>query len=401
MLKSGDSMKKSFYIGVILIVGLIFALLAYGVYLNQRSENNIIQRMAERRLPLHGAKVQKRNIYPVLELDLINFYSNELVDVTALIDGKINQVFVQQNSNVQAGEPIVELFNEDVPLQIKQADSDILRAQAELTRAENTYKRYNELVSIDAISKQKFDEAKADYQSAQALLDNSKAKRKQLELRNDRQIITASIDGEILRLYKNIGAYVTAGTPIALIGNFDTLFFETQIDTDFTTNLEVGQTSVIETINKEKYSNVEMFSKTYGAHYAAGNLGSNQIFTLTLVDISPPNSQPATIRTLTWKLDNSSGLLEPGFYYDIKIRSTVSRSCLSIPAGSTIDNKDNYVFVVDNGTLKLKKIDTGLSDDKFLQVISGLNEGDIVITSNTAGLTEGLPVEVTVDEEAF
>ena len=68
---------------------MIVGLLGYGVYLNERSENQITLRMNERSLPLHGVKVATRNIYPVFKLDFINFYSNEMVDVTALILNKI------------------------------------------------------------------------------------------------------------------------------------------------------------------------------------------------------------------------------------------------------------------------------------------------------------------------
>ncbi len=86
-------MKRNFYLGMGLIVILIVGLLSYGIYLNAESENQITQRMSERRLPLHGAKVTTRNIYPVIEVDFINFYSDEMVDVTALIDGRINNFF--------------------------------------------------------------------------------------------------------------------------------------------------------------------------------------------------------------------------------------------------------------------------------------------------------------------
>ena len=385
-------MKKSFYFGVGLIVVLILLLLSYGVYLNVRSESIISQRMEERRLPLRGAKAQVRDIFPVFKLDIINLYSKNLVDVTALIDGKVNNFFVEQNSLVKTGDSVVELINEDVPLQLRQAESDILQARANLTRAENTFNRYSELVSMDAISRQKFDEAKADFQSAQAMLASSIAKRDQLAIRKNRQIITSPISGEILRLYKQIGSYVTAGTPIALVGNFDTLFFDISLFSDVDEKLELGQ------IVHLSFSNYETFSKAYGANYSAGNKGGNQIFNATLIDISPPFSQPAVIRKLIWEIDNSVALLEPGMYDNAQIQFTSSRRCLTVPKNALFDDNDTYIFVAENGLLHLKKIVTGFSDDNFIQIISGINEGDIVITSSTQGLSEGMPVDVSIDD---
>lgn len=384
-------MKKNFYIGVGLIVFLILSLLAYGVYLNQRSESNIAKRMAENRLPLRGAKVQMRNIFPKFKLEILNLYSNNMVDITALLDGKVNSFFVGQNNFVQEGQPVVELVNDEVPLQMKQAESDIIQARANLTRAENTFKRYSELLTMDAISKQKFDEAQADFESSQAILESAIAKRDQLTIRQDRQIVTASISGEILRIYKPVGSYVTAGTPIALIGNFDTLYFDTNLFSDVNEKIDIGQ------IVEVHFADDEKFNKAYGAHYAAGNLGDKQIFTAKLIEISPPFSQPAALRKLTWKIDNSVGLLEPGFYDGAHINFTSPRHCLTIPEDITVDDRDNYVFIAEDGILKLRKIVTGFSDGDFIQVISGLNEGDIVITSSNSGLSEGLSVDVTVD----
>ena len=358
--------------------------------MNLESESQIAVRMNERRLPLHGAKVTTRNIYPVVEMDFINFYSNEMVDVTALIDGRINKFFAERNNFVRAGDSIAEIFNEEIPLQLNQADSDILEAEATLTHAQNTYNRYAQLIGMDAISQQNFDEAKARLESAQARLENYRAKRAQLAIRQTRQVITAPINGEILRFYKQIGTYINAGTPVALIGNFDVLRF----DMDFFNDsglLKIGHLV-------EVSFNDESFSKSYGSKYSAGNK-SNQTFKAKLIDISPPITQPAEIRKLTWEIDNKVGLLEPGFYEDAEIRSTLAKKCLTIPRNAIFDNKNNLVYVVEDGILKLREIILGVSDKNFIEVISGLNEGDIVITSSAEGLSEGLKVEVTLDKE--
>ena len=375
-----------------MVVILIVSLLSYGIYLNEKSESQIALRMSERRLPLHGAKVTARNIYPVIKMDFINFYSNEMVDVTALIDGKINNFFVERNTFVHAGDSVAEIFNEEIPLKIKQADSDILEAEAALTRAQNTFNRYAQLVEMDAISKQKFDEAKADFESAKARLENYRAKRAQISITQTRQVITAPINGEILKFYKQFGAYVTAGTPVVLIGNFEMLHFDTNIVNDIS-RLEIGQSVEISFTD-------EKFSKSYGSKYSVGNKGSKQIFNAKLIDISPPMTQPAEIRKLTWELDNTVGLLEPGFYENAEIHSPLAKKCLTIPRNATFDTKNNFVYVVEDGTLKLREIVSGVNDKNFLEVIDGLNEGDIVITSSPEGLSEGLQVEVTLDEEA-
>lgn len=386
-------MKKSFYTGMGLVVILIGALLGYGIYLNQRSENQIVERMNEGRLQLRGAVAAVRTIYPVAYPDVILFYSDKMIDVTALIEGKINKIFVEPHSFVNAGDPIVELFNEEILLQIRQVDSDILEAEANLTRAQNTYNRYLQLVEMDAISRQKFDEAKADLESAKARHENYRAKREQFLLKQTRQLITSPISGEVLKLYKPVGTYILAGTPIALIGDFDKMYFESINEPMFP--IAVGDTAQI------TFSDEEDFEKSYGTRYYSGNKGTRQIFTVQLIEISPPIDQPAEIRKLVWEIDNSVGMLEPGLYSNPKIRADKPITGLTIPLKSNFFDKDDYVFVVEDGILKRRKIVSGVSDENFLVIISGLNEGDIVVTSNTDGLTEGLNVEIILDEEAY
>ena len=386
-------MKKGFYFGVGLIVIFIGCLLAYGIYLNERSENQITLRMSERRLPLHGAKVTMRNIYPVFEIDIINFYSNEMIDVNSLIEGKVQRHLAAQNDFVREGDAISELVNEDIPLQIIQADSDILEAEANLARAQNTYNRYSQLVELDAISKQKFDEAKADFESAKARLKNANAKREQLSLRSARQIVTAPISGEIIRFYKPVGSYVTAGSPVALIGNFDTLYFTCDISNAYWQPIEGLPVEV-------KFSDTEPFDKVYGTNFSAGNLGDAQTFNARLVETAPPISQPADVRKFTWAVDNSSGLLEPGLYHSGEIHSKIARNCLTVPRVAVVDDAEDGVYIVKDDVLQFRHVVVGIGDSDFVEVISGLNEGDIVVTSATEGLSEGLKVEVTLDEEA-
>ena len=150
-------MKIYFYLGVGIIITLIVGLLGYGVYLNQRGESEIEQRMESLRLPLNGAVVTEREIQPYVELELVNLYCDDMTDVIARENGRVNQVLVEKHDMVTAGKPIMQLVDEDIPLKIKQADSDILEAEAQLVKTRNSYNRYSQLVESNAISLEKFD----------------------------------------------------------------------------------------------------------------------------------------------------------------------------------------------------------------------------------------------------
>ena len=213
-------MKKSYIVGLVLIVMFAGAMIAYGAWLNKTGENQIARRMESRTIPLQGAKAQVREIYPKLTLETVNLYSEEMADAVALIDGRIEQIFVSKNSSVQRGQIIFTLVNDEIPLKIEQAESSIAKAEAQLANAKNNFARYTRLRDRDATSAEKYDEAEANYRASEAALREAQTVKEQLLVQSARQDVTAPIDGEVLILYRQQGAYVQAGTPLALVGNF-------------------------------------------------------------------------------------------------------------------------------------------------------------------------------------
>ena len=392
-------MKIYFYLGVGIIITLIVGLLGYGVYLNQRGESEIEQRMESLRLPLNGAVVTEREIQPYVELELVNLYCDDMTDVIARENGRVNQVLVEKHDMVTAGKPIMQLVDEDIPLKIKQADSDILEAEAQLVKTRNSYNRYSQLVESNAISLEKFDEAAAAYKAAQARLANNEAKREQLLMRQSRQMVMSSIDGEVLRLYQSEGAYVTAGTPVALVGDFSKLYFTSPVVDEQAKRMVIGQPVSLTIDAGTSVLGGEALPKPYGANYSVGNMGEDQIFSAMVIKITPDLAEPATVRQVIWQVDNRVGLLEPGTYRKVRLHANTARKCLAVPVAAFTDESHERVAVVESdGSLGFRDVKTGITNGTYIEIISGLQAGDIVITSDTAGVTAGTEIELTLEE---
>ena len=297
-------MKKYFLIGLGIVLALSLSLILYGAYLNERGEFQIAKRMSERSLELQGAKAEKRFIRPFFKLNAINFFSKDMTDALALSDGRIVECVAPKGSFVRKGDTLFLLVNEELPLQIKQAEANILSARAEKHSRENQYKRYLMLKDKGAISAQQFDETEAAYRAAVAGLEVAEAKLGNLRIQEERQKVAAPLDGQVLMLYRQPGAYVTGGTALALVGDFRTLYFSTPVDDKLARHLTPGLEVELVFSNKD-------FKKVYDTNYAAGNLGSSQKFTASIAEITPPLSEPAAMRNVVWQADNRSGLLEP------------------------------------------------------------------------------------------
>ena len=384
-------MKKSYMIGLVLILLFAVSMIAYGAWLNQTGENAIADRMKNRTIPLQGAKVAVRDFYPRIEMETINLYSEEMADAVALIDGRIENIFVSKNANVRRGQVIFSLVNDDIPLKIQQAESSIAKAEAQLANAKNNYARYTRLMERDATSKEKFDEAEAAFFASEAALKEAQTVREQLLVQSARQDVKSPIDGEVLILYKQQGAYVQAGTPIALVGNFSRLFFSMPIDDRHARRIAVGDSAEL------SFTSSQILRKAYDTEYAAGNRGDAEVFSISVRDIMPPLNEPATLRKIVWEVDNRVGLLEQQAYSGAILRSSRSRKLLAVPLAAMTDSHRNAVFVVTpQSTIERRDVKTGVDDGEYIEILTGLNEGDTVITSASEGLEDNMKVTVNL-----
>ena len=386
-------MNKLYMVGLVIILMFAVAMIGYGTWLNKSGENQIMERMENRTIPLQGARAKVRDIHPKIILPTINLYSEEMADAVALIDGRIENLFVSKNSLVSRGQVIFSLVNDDIPLKIKQAESSIARAEAQLANAKNNYARYTRLMERDATSREKFDEAEANYFAAEASLQEAQTIKEQLLVQSARQDVTAPIDGEILIIYRQQGAYVQAGTPIALVGNFSRLFFSMTVDDKNARQFATGDQAEL------SFMNSQILRKAYDTEYAAGNKGDEQVFSIRVKEISPPLNESATLRKIVWEADNRVGLLEQQAYSGAILRSVQTQRGLTVPLAAMIDSNDDAVFVVTTeNKLERRSVKRGTDDGNFVEILSGLSEGETVITSAAEGLENGMKVTVTLTE---
>ncbi|MBQ9487106.1 MAG: efflux RND transporter periplasmic adaptor subunit [Selenomonadaceae bacterium] len=385
-------MRKYFIAGIAIILALSVGTIYYGASLNQRGESHIMQRLEENQLEVPGAKAVVREIRSKIKLPAVTLHTGAMIDVVALIDGRIVSSLVSKNGLVRKGDVIFIIENEKISLQLKEAEADILKARSELKRTENNYNRHLQLREMDAVSAAKFDEAEAAYVAAQANMEAAESKRDQLIIQDSRQSVTAPIDGRIIVIYRQQGAYVSEGTSLAMVGDFSSLYFVVPMEDENARHLSIGQ-EVDLTFGKRA------FQKAYNTEYEAGNLGSEQTFLATVQDITPPLTEHANMRNVFWQVVNTSGLLEPQTYGATSFQFRQGHRCLAVPIIALTDSKDSVFVVQSDGIIKSRAVKTGSDDGEWIEIISGLASGDIVITGGKEVLTDGMSVSVTLDSE--
>ena len=103
---------------------------------------------------------------------------------------------------------------------------------------------------------------------------------------------------------------------------------------------------------------------------------------LTYVDITQPETVPSVLVKATF--NNDKGLIKAGEFYTLVIESNVKAKMLTVPSKAVRENSDGkYVYVLtENNTVDVRVVEVGITEGDDVAIISGLNAGDKVITTD-------------------
>ena len=387
-------MKRNFYIGIVVILFLAVILVGYGAWLNYSDEDQIARRMDSRQVELSAAQVVKRDFLPIFRLDAVRFSSDNMTDAVALTDGRIVRWHVGKNTDVVKDQLLMTMRNENLPLRIQEAESAISRGEALLAQTYSSYQRQIRLLARRATSQEKYEEAEAQYLAAQSSLKQALAQKEQLQVQQDWLNVVSPLGGEVLIIYQQEGAYVQAGTPVALIGDFSSLHFSLNLSDMDTRHLTVGQQSMLTFPEHSRLT-----AKPYDTDYTASNEGSRQRIKVTLANIEPPLGEPADIRRTVWDVDNRSGFLEPMLYGGVTMQALTPYEATVVPLEAMRNKAHDKVFVIDtDGVIHSRTGSAGANDGKYIEIFSGLSEGERVVVGSFEGLEEGMKVDAELME---
>jgi membrane fusion protein (multidrug efflux system) len=216
----------------------------------------------------------------------------------------------------------------------------------------------------DAISQEEYD-------NALNRLNTNTADLKLLEAQLDKTQIIAPFEGVIGLRYISDGAYITPNTVIATLYNISPAKIEFAVPGRYSTQVKPGQ-KILFTIESDDRNFV-------GEVYA----------------IEPridPTTRTLKIRAIA---ENSRGLLLPGQFVKVGLILSSIKNAILVPTEAVIPDLNNHkVFIMEGGKAKEVKVETGMRTDKELEILSGLNLGDSLITTGILQLRAGMGVQV-------
>jgi RND family efflux transporter MFP subunit len=317
--------------------------------------------------------------------------------VSSRLPGYAREVRAQVGDRVREGQVLVvldardlessvqraEAAHQEVKSSIPEAESAVAAAHAQLDLAQATYNRMQDLLNKKSITNQEFDETTARWKAAQAGLDMARARRTQLDAKlaqTEQEIraagiqrgfaeITAPFAGTVVTRSVEPGSLAMPGAALFTIEREGTYRLEASVEESRLGSLRVG-TPVVVTID-----------------------GVQQSFRAKVAEIVPAVDAAARTGTIKVDLPPAAGL-RSGLFGRAAFTAD-ARKVIAAPLASVIQRGQlQQVFVVHNGVAHARLVTLGDRLNDQVEVLSGLNPGDRVISPAVANLTDGAPVEV-------
>jgi RND family efflux transporter MFP subunit len=295
---------------------------------------------------------------------------------------------------VKRGQKLCSLVNLDIALQISRANTDIAKAEASYAQAKSEADRNKRLAEKDSISRSELETSVARLKAAEAELSAAKIARSQLDQERGFQTVTSPIDGFVVAVYHQVGSYVQKGAPVAMIADLSTLVSRGQISDEKIKNILPLDGVFLMPMNSAS----ALSDKALDMAFKAG-FEENFLIKARIRDIDPPISEDAPLRIVVWEIDNDRNLLELGLYLDVVVERDDSKRTLAVPLDLIGDREAPTLYVQDSvSRLAVRNVTTGVYGEDLIEIVNGIEEGDVVIFSGVEDIEPGTKIDVTLEE---
>jgi HlyD family secretion protein len=296
------------------------------------------------------------------------------IAIKSKIGGIVRSVFVEIGSEVSAGDPLFDIAPDPTPLEYTEAKRQVEISQVSFDNAKREFDRVKSLRDKQLISHQEYESKLAVYDEADLRLKLAREKLALIESgkttiadRSIDNIIKSPISGTILSKNAEEGDPVVpltsfqAGTELMTLARMDKLLFKGNVD-----EIDVGK-----------------IAEGMSAKIEIGAVPGSEIEGIVR-KISPKahTQDGSTLFEIEIEIDDDGGdFLRAGYSANANIIISESRDILLVPE-RLITFKDSLatVEVTDTlGTVEVREVKTGLSDGINIEVISGVEEGDLIV----------------------
>lgn len=308
-------------------------------------------------IPVEVSNVSRGNISAYYS-NTATLEAEQEATVVSKVRGIIEEIYVEEGDRVQVGQVIAKI--EDDQYQIE-AD----RAKATLDRLYNEYQRNKELFERELIAAETFQNSQYEYESQKATYDLA-------ALNLEYTSVRSPIGGVISRRFVKAGNMVGTDQQMYRVTDFSPL-------------------QAILHIPEHEMSKIR---KDQRAELRVDAL-PNEIFVGHVERISPVvDSETGTFK-VTIYVDETRDMLRPGMFGRVKIVYDTRENTRMIPKSAVIsEDLAESVYVIKDSLAFKKNIRTGYTNGSNVEVIDGLDDGEMVVTIGQGSLQDSSKVSI-------
>ncbi|MDN5396227.1 MAG: efflux RND transporter periplasmic adaptor subunit [Chryseobacterium sp.] len=351
-------MKKTLI--YIIVAAVLVGLAAYKIADNKEKQTKEVKEVAKQvdKINVNVVTVARENIDTDYSANG-TFIPKQEMNQSSEIAGRIVNVLVKEGSRVSAGQTLATIKKDAIEVDVAQAQNNLQNAIVDNQRYENAFK-------TGGVTKQQVDNSRLQLKNAQA------AVRAQGVRVNDASI-RAGISGTINKKMVEPGTVVSIGTSMFEIVNINSLKLSVLVDESQVGRIALGQEVPITV-----------------------NVLPEDSFSGRITFIAPKSDAslnfPVEIEV------QNKGNLKAGMYATALFKTNhgaETQNMLTVPAEAFVNGvSSGQLFIVSNGTAKLIKVQTGKVYGDKVQILSGLNGGEQVITSGQINLDNGSKINI-------
>jgi membrane fusion protein (multidrug efflux system) len=312
-------------------------------------------------IPVQVATVRRGDISLFL-LQTTSVEPVRQVSIIAKVSGQVSRLLVEEGDPVQKGTLLTQLDEDELVIQQVQA-----KVQMETDKA--TFERSKKMLDENLIAEEAYETARLQYESSKAAYEAA-------TLQLNHTSVRSPIDGIVTLRHIELGQRVNANEALFDIADFTPLRARIYVPEKDIGRIFVGQQAKI-TIESEPDTD----------------------FNGAVKMISPVVDPASGTAKVTIDIDDTKGKLRPGMFASVFISTATNKNTLLIPKKALIlESEDDQVFINESGVAKKVRIEVGFTSGDSIEVLSGLKEGDSVVTIGQEGLRTGLPLRIPGQE---
>jgi HlyD family secretion protein len=353
------------------------------------------------------------------------------VKISPDVSGEIVELNVKEGDNVQKGmllcriKPDVYISQRDRSMAaISSAKARLAQSEAQFLQAELSYTRNKQLFDQQTISKSEFESSEASYKVAKAEVDAAKysitsaeASVKEANEMLVKTSIYAPISGTVSMLLVELGERVAgtnlmAGTEMMRVADLSRMEAQVQVNENDIVRVKTGDTAVItvDAYLDQKFKGIvtELANSARTTGVSADQVTNFDVKILVL---------PSSYEKL--EKEGNKNPLRPGMSATVDIQTVTKQSVLTVPIQSVTTRNDTtkkqtsissetirtLLFSSDGKYALARDVKTGIQDNSYIEIISGIKEGDQVITSPFSAISKRLSdstmIQVVKKEDLF